>query len=280
MATLDADLEGKIEAYLLGRLSEEEQARIEALLFEGDDVFEAIRDAEDDLIDRYLAGDLTQADRDAFEHGFATTITRQERIALARALLHAAGSSARVQTTPAEPAPAAPVPAEPASAEPAPVQRTRPTATRRPIVAAGAALAAALVVAIAWRLIARDHLVSPPVRDDATTQPAVATLSLSRSDVRRGAGNLPRLVVRPGTTAVRLEPELEAPIPVGGYAVTLRRVEGPVVWRGSVDVDGDRPSVTVPARFAGAGDYVLSLAAPGAPPEDSAEYPFRVITRN
>jgi hypothetical protein len=280
MAALDADLEGRIREYLLGRLSEEEQARIETLLFEDDDVFEAIRDAEDDLIDRYLAGELTPADRDAFENVFATTITRQERIALAHALLHGAASNARVQIAPAAPAPAAPAPAAPAPAEPARVQGARPAATRRLIVAAGAALAAALVIAIAWRLIARDHLVLPRVPDDATTQPSVATLALSRMDLRRGAGNLPRLVLHRGTTAVRLEPELEAPIPATGTTVTLRRVEGPIAWQGTLDVERGRPSVTVPARFVGSGDYVLSLSAPGVRPEDPPEYPFRVITRD
>jgi anti-sigma factor RsiW len=73
MAALTAELQAKIEAYLLGRLPDEEQPQIEALLFEDDDMFEAIRDAEDDLIDRYLAAELPPADREAFEHAFATS---------------------------------------------------------------------------------------------------------------------------------------------------------------------------------------------------------------
>jgi hypothetical protein len=107
---------------------------------------------------------------------------------------------------------------------------------------------------------------------------AIATFSLGRNELRRGSGSLPRLALPRGTTAIRLQPELEAPIPAG-YTVTLRRIEGPVVWQETArpDLGSDRFTVTVPTRLLGAGDYVLSLAAPGAPPEDRAEYPFRIV---
>jgi hypothetical protein len=99
MAALSADLQAKLDAYLLGRLSHGEQTQIETLLFEDDDVFEAVRDAEDGLIDRYLAGELTAADRAAFEHTFASSRSRQERIAFARALAHDLASRAPAQDT-------------------------------------------------------------------------------------------------------------------------------------------------------------------------------------
>jgi hypothetical protein len=62
------------------------------------------------------------------------------------------------------------------------------------------------------------------------------------------------------------------------YAVALRRVEGSTVWQGWArpDAEARTVTVTVPARALQPGDYVLSLAAPEAPPEDAAEYPFRV----
>jgi hypothetical protein len=146
------------------------------------------------------------------------------------------------------------------------------------------------VVAIAWRaLMPGTTLPSGRVTGDAASGSgeilrappdgvAIATFSLSRNELRRGSGSLPRLALPRGTTAIRLQPELEAPVPAG-YAVTLRRIEGPVVWQETAraDLGSDRFTATVPTRLLGAGDYVLSLAAPGAPPEDRAEYPFRIV---
>jgi hypothetical protein len=290
MAALGTDLQAKIEAYLLGRLPDDEHTRIEALLFEDDDAFEAIRDAEDDLIDRYVAGELTPADRHAFEHAFAVSTSRQDRIALARTLSQGPASAA------AAPVAAASGTTAPGASAPAPVesprrQPRRSFAVRRLALAAGATLAAVLVLTLAWRAQLRGTpSPSGPATGDAASgsgetmhgpsdSVAIATFSLPRIELRRGAGNLPRLPLPRGTTAIRLQPELEAPIPRAGYLVTLRRVEGQVVWQETAraDVASDRFSVTVPARLVGPGDYVMSLATPGTPPEDSADYPFRIV---
>jgi hypothetical protein len=296
MAALGADLQAKIEAYLLGRLPNGEQTRIEALLFEDDAVLQAVRDAEDDLIDRYLAGELAPADREAFEQKFATSASRQERIAFARALPQGLASSSGA---PAHPTPAAVV-------EFARGRHAGFSTARRFALPAGATVAAALVLGIAWRagLTTRDdQAVSPPPGTGTTSRPSratglaspapgetlpppskgptVATLNLPRSELRRGAGSLPRLRVPDGTTAIRLQPEVDAPITGARYVVTLRRVEGPVVWQGTAqaDVARGRLSVTVPVRLVGPGDYVLRLSAPGTSPDDSAEYPFRISPR-
>jgi hypothetical protein len=133
-----------------------------------------------------------------------------------------------------------------------------------------------LALAIAWRswLAPSNPGVSP-----SPDVRAVATFSLERIDSLRGAGSLPRLRLPEGTTTLRLQPALEAPSPGAGYAVALRRVEGQVVWQGTARAeDGrDRVTVTVPAQLVGPGDYVLSLAAPGTPPDDRAEYAFRIV---
>jgi hypothetical protein len=273
MAALDTDLQAKIEAYLLGRLPDDEQTRIEVLLFEDDDAFEAIKDAEDDLIDRYLAGELVPADREAFERTFATSASRQQRIAFARLLSQGVASGSPV-----------PEPAPPAGIEPRHGPPARSPATRRAGIAAAAALAAALVVGLAWRTWFASPGDPRPLSGE-TVAPSeggsVATLALDRTALRRGAGSVPRLRVPEGTTVIRIEAELEAPIRGARYAVTLRRVEGQVAWQGTVPADDGQRSLTVvvPARLVGPGDYVLRVAVPGSPPEDSAEYPFR-LTRD
>jgi hypothetical protein len=273
MAALGTDLRAKIEAYLLGRLPDDEQTRIEALLFEDDDVFEAIKDAEDDLIDRYLAGELVPADREAFERTFATSASRQQRIALARLLSQGVASGGPV-----------PEPAPPAGIEPRHRRLARASATRRAGIAAAAALAAALVVGFAWRTWFATPGDQRPSSGETmrSSGGSVATLPLDRIALRRSDGSIPRLRVPEGTTVIHLEPELEAPIRGARYEVTLRRVEGHVAWQGTVPADDGqrRLTVVVPARLVGPGDYVLRVAVPGSPPEDSAEYPFRLVTRD
>lgn len=329
MAALTDDLAANIEAYLLGRLPDEERERIEALLFDDEDAFEAIRDAEDDLIDRYVAGELTPEDRDAFEHAFAISTSRQQRIALARTLAQGLatgaattgaaatgaaaaagaaasgaaapgaarlGASSSGTTTRGNPVPGA---ASPGAPSPARVETSRSpsrrsSAVRRIVVPAGATLAAVLVLTLAWRArLLETSSPSAPAAGDAASGSgeivrapsdgtAIATFSLARIELRRGAGDVPRLALPSGTTAIRLQPEIETPSPGERYAVTLRRVEGRVVWQETAhpDVASGRISITVPARLMGPGDYVMSLAVPGTPPEDSADYPFRIVARD
>ena len=109
----------------------------------------------------------------------------------------------------------------------------------------------------------------------------MATFVLRPVELRRSAGKLPRLRLPEGAEAIRLQPQLEAPIAGTRYAVTLRRVEGPVVWQGTAgDERGGGVSVTVPTRLMGPGDYVLRLTAPGTSPDDTAEYAFRIARRD
>lgn len=276
------DLQAKIEAYLLGRLPAEEQTRIEALLFEDRDALDLFRDSEDDLIDRYLAGELSAQDRAAFEQAFATSTSRRERIAFARALAESIADGAEVD----EPMTAAGTATD---------GRGWVSSGRRIVLPAGAAIGVALLVGLVMRGRANapeDGAASPVLPAHLKTAPSpsarqgqgipsdTATIVLQTAELRRSAGTLPRLRVPDGTAQVRLLPQIGASEGRGPYAATLRRVEGPVVWRGTTSavVEGGRTSVTIPATSLTAGDYVLSLARPRARPDDALEYPFRIST--
>lgn len=278
------ELQAKIEAYLLGRLPAEEQARIEALLFEDRDSIDLVRDSEDDLIDRYLAGELSAQDRAAFEQAFAASSSRRERIAFARALAESLADGAEVDKPMA-------------AAVTATGRRGWVSSGRWVVLPTGAAIAVALLVGLVVRgrvKAPEDGVASPvpPARFTPAPSPSTrqgqgipsdtATIVLQRAEMRRSAGTLPRLRVPAGTVQVRLLPQIEASDGRGPYAATLRQVEGPVVWRGTTSavVEGGRTSVTIPATSLAAGDYVLSLARPRARPDDALEYPFRISTRS
>ena|SRR6185369_3450489 len=70
--------------YLLGTLSEEERARLEERYFSDDKEFEEIEIAEEELIDRYVRGELSGTDRKEFEQTVARSSRLIERVEFAR----------------------------------------------------------------------------------------------------------------------------------------------------------------------------------------------------
>ena len=85
MRTEHAD-ELSLVKYLLGNLTEEEQVRVEDRAFADRDYMGALNAAEADLIDDYVKGELTQADRRAFESRFLTSAQRRSKVEFAQAL--------------------------------------------------------------------------------------------------------------------------------------------------------------------------------------------------
>jgi anti-sigma factor RsiW len=79
-----------IVRYLLGRLPEDEQTRFEEQLLESEALFEALEEAESELIDEYVGDMLSADDRRRFELYFLTQPERRARVEFARALREAA----------------------------------------------------------------------------------------------------------------------------------------------------------------------------------------------
>jgi len=75
-----------IVRYLLGDLPEEEQARVEDRAFADREYSRSIEDAENDLIDDYVRGALSNAERRQFERRFLASAERQKKVEFARAL--------------------------------------------------------------------------------------------------------------------------------------------------------------------------------------------------
>lgn len=73
--------------YLLGELSEREQADLETRYFEDPRVFDQLADVENVLIDDYVRGRLAAATRQRFESHFMAHPQRRERVRFAEALI-------------------------------------------------------------------------------------------------------------------------------------------------------------------------------------------------
>src|SRR4026209_46955 len=75
-----------IARYLLGELPEEQQVEIEDRAFSDKDYLASITAVENDLIDEYVRGELSIADRQRFETRFLASAERRKRVEFATAL--------------------------------------------------------------------------------------------------------------------------------------------------------------------------------------------------
>jgi anti-sigma factor RsiW len=92
MPTEPAD-EALLQKYLLGDLSEQEQVVVEDRAFADPGYLEALEGVEADLIDAYVRGELSQADRRQFERRFLTSPQRRNKVEFAKALATVAAES-------------------------------------------------------------------------------------------------------------------------------------------------------------------------------------------
>ncbi|HKP13441.1 MAG TPA: hypothetical protein VJZ91_15075 [Blastocatellia bacterium] len=79
-----------ITAYLLGELSTAEQEKLEARYFLDDALFERLLATEDDLIDRYARGRMSDQERERCERHFLKSPARRKRVGFERLLPHQA----------------------------------------------------------------------------------------------------------------------------------------------------------------------------------------------
>ena len=76
----------QIREYLLGQSASEDSARFEERLWTDEGVYQELLIVEDELVDQYLAGLLTEEERKSFENHFAASAERREKLRFARNL--------------------------------------------------------------------------------------------------------------------------------------------------------------------------------------------------
>ena len=95
----------RMTEYLLGELSAEEQAKFEEQYTANADVFEELIAAENDLVDGYASGTLTDVERKHFEAHYLGTPRRRQRAEFARTLMNYFPTADAVNSAPELPAP-------------------------------------------------------------------------------------------------------------------------------------------------------------------------------
>jgi anti-sigma factor RsiW len=95
-------VEKLIVQYLLGELPEERQAAVEDRAFADSAYLADIQAVEADLIDAYVRGELTAAERRAFERMFLASPARRSKVAFARTLARLSDEHAKISAPLAE----------------------------------------------------------------------------------------------------------------------------------------------------------------------------------
>jgi len=96
---------GSIRRYLLGELPEEERELVEQRLMSDDDLYQRLLLAEDDLIDEYVSGALSEQDRAKFSRRFLHVPELRQDVRSVTALRNYALKTAPKVTTERSPAP-------------------------------------------------------------------------------------------------------------------------------------------------------------------------------
>jgi hypothetical protein len=78
----------RIREFLLGKLSDAEQLKLEERLIVEDDLFEELEISKGELVEEYCAKELTRDEQEWFEHHFLASPEGKERYALAVTLDH------------------------------------------------------------------------------------------------------------------------------------------------------------------------------------------------
>lgn len=87
--------------YLLGDLSEAEQVALEQEYFADSEKFEQVWALENELVDNYVRGSLPKQERALFERNYLASPQHQSRVAVARNLVQAADETIIVENNPA-----------------------------------------------------------------------------------------------------------------------------------------------------------------------------------
>jgi hypothetical protein len=285
-------------------MSEQERSEFEDQYLVSDDVFEELVAAENDMIDAYVRGKLSEAGRRQFESSFLVSAERRKRVEFARSLMNypAPSASRRQQSVLAFLSVQTPMP------------RFAVVAILLVTVVSGSGIIATnrrlrqeleqsrlreaehqgqeqelrqQVTELNKELQQERVMVGDQRQEIAQLRApsaAIANFALL-ADLDRGRGKENRFVVSPAISSVRLELNLNQQ-DYAHYGLLLETAEGNRIWQKaglhSHPVGYGRiVTIEVPVSVLNNGDYVLKLSGTDTrgKVEEVEEYTFRIVKR-
>ena len=264
----------EIREYLLGRFAPEDAAIVEERLLTDEAFYQELLILEDELVDQYLADELTDSDKRSFEGHFLIPLERREKLRFARNLQKyvsraRAENSARAASA-VEPestmTPVSPV---------VPKKTFWPPTWKRPILSYSLAAAAVLVVAFAALVIVKE-LNTPP---SGAANVLAVELVPGQS---RGEGEIKQFTVTADTNTVQLQLRIPKDVDYQTYRAILQTTDGREISRQDrLQLDptsSGRVNCPIPANLLKPSEYDLKLSGINQQGdyEDIARYYFRV----
>ncbi len=268
----------ELRSYLLGTLEADGRVALEEKILCEPDVYEELLIVEEDLIDQYVAGGLSGAERDQFETHFLITAERQKNLRFGKLLKRYLNS------------PSAPVARENVSEaaghvrQPAPAPARKSLSSylsafqRRPALAFSALIVVfAGIVFLSWLASKRT---SGLTAQENSQQVLVVSLT---PGLKRSSGTTQRVTVPPRGVNVKLELELANPS-FQNYKSQLFRESEELQTEDDLKMEakGDHHIVpfTITGEILSPGDYKVQLSGVLDSGEDEFidNYYFRVTT--
>jgi hypothetical protein len=256
----------QLRDYLLGRLSGDEQQKIEERLMVEDELFDEFEASKDELVEEYHAGELAQNERQWLEENFLATSEGRERYAFTLAMECLQQRPDPLPDPPEPVVPTNPRPWIPPDPQPAFLGPIQAFARTQPWAFAATSLVLVLLVVFALKIIV-PHRERP-----------VFSATLESGLVVRGEGApTPNLTLPPNIGKLKLRLKLpKTPAPNTRYKAELDdRVNTKTVE--IVESDPEAVTVIVPAELVTHGLYQLTLntTKPDGT-EEGLSFPFNV----
>jgi hypothetical protein len=271
-----AEEQNAVQQYLLGLLPPERLPALEERLLTDEAFFNELLIAEDELIDRYLAGQVYGAEREGFESHFLLPPERRKKLRFARSLRRCVAAKGAVEVEVASESP------EEEREAARPFER-RPTflsslRARSPALTFSMAAAVLLLLLVgSWVWMSGTWPRREPRRILAVT-----FVTLSPGLAREG-GEVTKVKVGADSEEVQFRLRLEGD-EYKSYSAALLSAEGSTVLTGEglspEPSDGGKAVVfRAPTRTLPPGDYQLKLKGVNADgtSESVGSYPFRIL---
>ena len=253
-----------IRSYLLGTLEAESRAKLEETILGDAAAYEELLLEEEELIDQYVAGGLSKAERQQFETNFLITAERQRNLRFGQLLKMYLSSQA-----------------DPALSENAPVpQRNQPVTSRFSPLAFAAVVVAVIGIGLLCWLAVRKPVELPAVQQNSAH---LMVVPLVPESVEAWGISTQHVSVPPQGVNVKLELELANPN-FKNYKSELFRENKPVQTdKLSVEAKGEHHVVplTITGEMLSPGDYQVKLSGVSDSGQDEFidNYSFRVTTK-
>lgn len=266
----------EMKSYLLGTLDSDRKAELEEQILSVPGTYEELAIVEDELIEEYLAGGLSQLERQQFEANFLITAERQKDLRFAQ-LLKRYVDSHPFPVAEEDFTATAVVHVEKAAPAKKPFTFSMLPAGGRPHIAFGVAAVALLgIVLLGWIMWRRPVTFSV----QQNTEPIVV-VTLAPGSITTEGANGPRVNVPPKGYNLKLELEL-ANARFRNYKWELFRGNKSVQTSGELKSEAKGEQFVVPLTITGdilPGDYQVKLCGvlESGANEFIENYSFRVI---